>query len=124
MQMILLLRSLTDLLKRLFHRAPNETVVCNNSFETRLGLEKVCEAGVDDINKYWAIDLIHRSLHLPPIGKDGAQDFADDYDEILELADKDPKRAVRNAHTLQAFAFDIVSRSRKHPDGCIEELDD
>lgn len=97
--------------------------MCNNSFKTRLGLEKVCEAGVDDTNEYWAIDLIHRSLHLPPIGKDGAQDLADNYDDILDLARKDSRKAVKNTHTLQAFAFEVISRSRKHPNGCIKELD-
>lgn len=83
----------------------------------------MCQPEINNINKYWALDLVHRSLHLPAIGQGlGKENLAGDHSEILQLAQKSPKEAVRNAHTLQAFAFQVVSRSSKHPEGCVAQM--
>jgi hypothetical protein len=103
------------------YRAKNETVICDLSFTDRLWLDKMCQANVTNINQYWAIDLLHRSLHMPAIGQDVVEQ-ASSYSEIIALAQASPEQAVRNLHTLQAFAFDVASRSALRPEGCMAQM--
>ena len=66
-----------------------------------------------ETNIFWAADLMHRLFHMPPIGQNWVDHFADGYDEVVELAAGNKSVSTRDSETLQyfaleAYAFDIV----------------
>ena len=66
-----------------------------------------------ETNTFWAADLMHRLFHMPPIGQNWVDHFADGYDEVVELAAGNKSVSTRDSETLQyfaleAYAFDIV----------------
>lgn len=109
-------------MKSLWFSAENETVICDLSFETRLDLNQLCTENVTNINQYWAIDMLHRILHMPSIAQGKANHTAEGYDEMLKLANEDPTQAVQNVDSLQAFAFEVVTQVHNPPNGCINEV--
>ena len=97
--------------------APNETVICDLSYSTRRSLTTMCSFGYtvsnSETNTFWAADLLHRLFHMPPIGQNWVDHFADGYDEVIELAAGNKGVSTRDSETLQyfaleAYAFDIV----------------
>ena len=97
--------------------APNETVICDLSYSTRRSLTTMCSLGYtisnSETNTFWAADLMHRLFHMPPIGQNWVDHFADGYDEVVELAAGNKSVSTRDSETLQyfaleAYAFDIV----------------
>ncbi|KAI1841465.1 hypothetical protein JX266_012305 [Neoarthrinium moseri] len=100
-----------------------ETVICPLSYETRKPLEGVCGYGYTvaegSLNFYFASDLIHRLFHMPSVGEEVVEHYADDYEECVQLAIDNPAQAVRNTHTLQYFALDVYAFDIALPnDGC------
>lgn len=56
---------------------------------------------------------MHRLLHVPKVGEEVVEYYAEDYEGVIELAQTTPEEAVRNSDTLQyfaleAYAFDIA----------------
>ncbi|KAI1099489.1 major allergen Asp F2 [Jackrogersella minutella] len=103
--------------------ATKETVICPLSYTTRRPLEGLCGYGYSvasgELNFYFGSDLIHRLYHLPPIGENIVEHYADNYSECLELAIDNPAEAVRNSHTLQYFALDVYAFDIALPgEGC------
>lgn len=97
--------------------APNETVICDLSYIERRSLTTMCSLGYtvsnSETNTFWAADLLHRLFHMPPIGQNWVDHFADGYDEVIELAASNKSVSTRDSETLQyfaleAYAFDIV----------------
>ncbi|KAI1457889.1 major allergen Asp F2 [Annulohypoxylon moriforme] len=103
--------------------ATQETVICRLSYTTRMPLEGLCGYGYSvatgELNFYFGSDLIHRLYHLPAIGEEIVEHYADTYDECLQLAISNPAEAVRNSHTLQYFALDVYAFDIAVPgEGC------
>ncbi|KAJ2990053.1 hypothetical protein NUW58_g3150 [Xylaria curta] len=103
--------------------ATQETVICPLSYTTRMPLEGLCGYGYSvasgALNFYFGSDLIHRLFHLPRIGEEIVEHYADSYGECLDLALNDPALAVRNSHTLQYFALDVYAFDIALPgEGC------
>nr|AAQ87928.1 Asp f 2-like protein [Curvularia lunata] len=59
--------------------ASSETVICDLSYQIRKPLEAMCMHGYNvangPTNYYWASDLIHRLLHLPPVGEGAVEHY-------------------------------------------------
>ncbi|KAL2268773.1 hypothetical protein VTJ83DRAFT_3619 [Remersonia thermophila] len=95
--------------------ATQETVLCPLSFAAgrRLHLESVCGLGhtvrSSPLNTFWAVDLLHRVLHIPRISEGVVDHFADGYEEVLELAKTDPEKAARDSEALQLFALEVYA---------------
>lgn len=93
--------------------ATHETVICPLSYEKRLPLETVCTRGFtvadSPLNTYFAVDLLHRVLHLPLISEDIVSHFSEDYADALQLAQTDPAKSVRDSDALQLFAIDVYA---------------
>lgn len=108
--------------------ATQETVICDLSFQKRLYLESLCGFGYtvakSPLNTYWAVDLLHRIFHVPRISEGVVDHFAEDYAEVLELAETDPAKSVIDSDTLQYFAIDVYAYDIAAPGvGCTGELD-
>ncbi|KAL1843991.1 hypothetical protein VTJ49DRAFT_6395 [Mycothermus thermophilus] len=95
--------------------ATQETVLCPPSFAAgrRRHLDSVCGLGHtvrgSPLNTFWAVDLLHRVLHVPRISEGVVDHFADGYDEVLELAKTDPEKAARDSEALQLFALEVYA---------------
>lgn len=103
--------------------ATMETVICPLSYSTRKPIEALCAFGYDIANgklaTQFGIDLIHRLFHIPTIGENTAEHYADSYQACLDLAVKNPAEAVRNTHSLQYFALDVYAYDIALPgEGC------
>ena len=113
------------------HRGSNatqETVICPLSFEPgkRQHLDAVCGWGHtiigSPLNMFWAVDLLHRVLHVPMISEGAVGHFAEDYGGVLELAKTKPERSVRDSETLQLFALEVWAMEVAAPGvGCLGE---
>ncbi|KAK1833686.1 putative peptidase family-domain-containing protein [Podospora conica] len=100
------------------HRGSNatqETVICPLSFQPgkRRHLDAVCGWGHtvsgSPLNEFWAVDLLHRILHVPRISEGVVDHFADDYAQVLTLAKSEPEKAARDSEALQFFALEVWS---------------
>ncbi|KAF2868272.1 putative peptidase family-domain-containing protein [Massariosphaeria phaeospora] len=103
--------------------ATSETVICPLSYETRKPLEAMCGHGYtvanSNTNFYFASDLLHRLLHIPQVGEGIVEHYAEDYPEVLELAENTPSEAVKNSDTLQYFALEAYAYDIALPgEGC------
>lgn len=75
------------------------------------------------LNEFWAVDLLHRILHVPRISEDVVGHFADGYDGVLELAASEPEKAGRDSEALQLFALEVWSVEVSVPGvGCLGEV--
>ncbi|CAO1620685.1 unnamed protein product [Parajaminaea phylloscopi] len=108
--------------------ATGETVICPLSYKTRLSIEKFCSDGFtlakDELNIYWATDLLHRSLHLPQITDGLVEHLAEGFSESLELAHQDVTKSVLNTDSIQMFAFEAWSRANVDPASCRGTLEE
>lgn len=90
--------------------ATGETVICDLSYQTRRSLSSMCSLGYNvassPLNIFWASDLMHRLYHMPTIGGAYIEHFADDHDEVLELAASNSSESTHDSHTLQYFALE------------------
>lgn len=113
-------------------RGPNatqETVICPLSFQPgkRRHLDAVCGWGhtvsQSPLNEFWAVDLLHRILHVPRISEDVVGHFADGYVGVLELAGSEPEKVGRDSEALQLFALEVWSVEVSVPGvGCLAEV--
>lgn len=73
-------------------------------------------------NTFWASDLLHRLYHMPAIGWEYIEHFADDYEEVVELALSENTTSTRDSDTLQYFALEAWAYDIAVPGvGCGEE---
>ncbi|GAB0134190.1 hypothetical protein EsDP_00002571 [Epichloe bromicola] len=92
--------------------ATTETVICPLSFEIRRPLSAVCNLGYtvagSKLNIHWAVDLLHRILHVPTISEGRVDHYAHGgFPGVLELAKEDPAKSALDSDTLQYFAIDV-----------------
>ncbi|KAK7054499.1 Prenylated Rab acceptor protein 1 [Paramarasmius palmivorus] len=100
-----------------------ETVICQRSYEGRKPLEQFCALGYTvaeySPSYYFATDLMHRFYHIPAIGNEIIEHYADSYEDCLQLAIDYPTNATYNTHSLQYFAADVYARVVGNPgEGC------
>ena len=97
--------------------ATDETVICDLSYETRRPLSTMCSLGYtvsgSETNTFWASDLLHRLYHVPVIGQNWIDHFADGYEEVIDLATENATLSTHDSETLQyfsleAYAYDIA----------------
>lgn len=93
--------------------ATQETVICPRSFHIRRGLESLCNSGYtvsgSPLNTFWGVDLLHRVLHVPQISENVVDHFAENYNEVIELAESEPEKSVKDSDALQYFAVDVYA---------------
>ncbi|OAL24465.1 hypothetical protein AYO20_10623 [Fonsecaea nubica] len=91
----------------------DETVICDLSYQTRRWLSSMCALGYtvadSPTNTFWASDLLHRLYHVPVIGWGHIEHFADDYEEVVELAAGDTPESTHDSDTLQYFALEVYA---------------
>ncbi|GLI77355.1 prenylated Rab acceptor protein 1 [Penicillium ochrochloron] len=100
-----------------------ETVICDLSYERRRSLSTMCGMGYtvseSETNTFWASDLLHRLYHVPTIGQNWADHFADGYDEVLDLAVENATLSTHDSETLQYFALEVYAHDISVPGiGC------
>ncbi|KAJ5675947.1 hypothetical protein N7462_008844 [Penicillium macrosclerotiorum] len=88
----------------------DETVICDLSYETRRSLSTMCALGYTvseyETNTFWASDLLHRLYHVPSIGQNYVEHFADGYEEVIDLAVENAELSTHDSETLQYFALE------------------
>ncbi|KAF2436935.1 zincin [Tothia fuscella] len=93
--------------------ATQETVICPLSFARRQPLENLCLNGytvaASPLNTYWAVDLLHRLFHIPAIAEEFVEHYAEDYEEVLELAETNSTWSGFDSDALQYFAIDVYA---------------
>lgn len=93
--------------------ATDETVICDLSYETRRSLSTMCALGytvsASETNTFWASDLLHRLYHVPAIGQNWIDHFADGYEEVIDLATTNATLSAHDSETLQYFALEVYS---------------
>ncbi|OBT60599.1 hypothetical protein VE03_10041 [Pseudogymnoascus sp. 23342-1-I1] len=113
------------------HRGSNasaETVICPLSYTSRRPLTALCARGFDmatgRTNDYWAADLMHRLYHVPLVGEDEVDHYADGYSELLELAaGANYTDAARNSASLSYFALEAYAYDISVPgEGCVGKV--
>ncbi|TQS34967.1 hypothetical protein Golomagni_04629 [Golovinomyces magnicellulatus] len=109
------------------HRGKNassETVICENSFHTRLPLEALCARGFDiangKINSYWGADLMHRLYHIDKFGEETITHITHSYQTTLDLATSENYlQAATNTDSLIYFAMESYAFDISNPgEGC------
>ncbi|KAB8239527.1 putative peptidase domain-containing protein [Aspergillus alliaceus] len=108
--------------------ATNETVICDLSYSARRSLTSMCALGYtvsgSKTNTFWASDLLHRLFHMPPIGQNWVEHFADGYEEVVELAAGNKSTSTRDSNTLQYFALEAYAFDVAAPGvGCAGEVE-
>ncbi|CAG7922581.1 unnamed protein product [Penicillium olsonii] len=103
--------------------ATDETVICDLSYETRRSLSTMCGLGYtvseSETNTFWAADLLHRLYHVPAIGQNWIDHFADGYEEVIDQAKKNATLATHDSETLQYFALEAYAYDISAPGiGC------
>ncbi|KJZ72213.1 hypothetical protein HIM_08355 [Hirsutella minnesotensis 3608] len=103
--------------------ATAETVICPLSFAERRPLSSVCNLGytvaTSKRNIYWAMDLMHRVLHVPTISEELVEHHTEDYAGVIKLAKQEPSKSGYDSNTLQYFAMDVWAYERAAPGvGC------
>lgn len=72
-----------------------------------------------ETNTFWASDLLHRLYHVPAIGQNWVDHFADGYDEVLDLAIENATLSTHDSETLQYFALEVYAHDISVPGiGC------
>ncbi|KAE8422955.1 putative peptidase domain-containing protein [Aspergillus pseudocaelatus] len=109
--------------------ATAETVICDLSYSSRRSLTSMCALGYtvsgSETNTFWAADLLHRLFHMPPIGQNWVEHFADGYGEVIELAAGNKSTSTRDSETLQYFALEAYAYDIAAPGvGCVGEYDE
>ncbi|SPO06441.1 related to S.fumigata Asp FII [Cephalotrichum gorgonifer] len=109
--------------------ATAETVICDASFRKRRWLSSLCGGGYtvvqSPLNTYWAVDLLHRLLHVPNISEGVVEHFAEDYAGILELAKEGKGETLFDSDALQYFAVDVYAYDIAAPGvGCSGEIEE
>lgn len=109
--------------------ATSETVICDLSFEVRRPLSSVCGLGFtvanSALNTYWAVDLLHRVLHLPQISEGVVDHFAEDYADALRQAEEEPEKSAIDSDVLQFFAIEAWAYDIAAPGvGCTGEVEE
>lgn len=91
----------------------DETVICDPSYETRRSLSTMCGLGYtvseSETNTFWAADLLHRLYHVPAIGQNWIDHFADGYEEVIDQAKENATLSTRDSETLQYFALEVYA---------------
>lgn len=108
--------------------ASSETVICDRSFEVRRYLPSVCGLGHTvvntPLNTFWAVDLLHRVLHVPDISEGIVEHFAEDYADVLRQAEEEPEKSAIDSDVLQMFALDVWAYDIAAPGvGCTGEFE-
>lgn len=105
--------------------APMETVICDYFYTSRKPLSMFCFEGtiIDVGPKHYAgIDLLHRYLHVPTINNEGyIGEYAEELEEIVELAESNSTFAVRNVDNYLYYIADVYGSSVT-PSGCLGTL--
>jgi len=93
--------------------ATDETVICDLSYETRRSLSTMCGLGYtvsgSETNTFWASDLLHRLYHVPAVGQNWIDHFADGYEEVVDQAMADATLSTHDSETLQYFALEVYA---------------
>ncbi|XP_014550837.1 hypothetical protein COCVIDRAFT_31529 [Bipolaris victoriae FI3] len=97
--------------------ATSETVICDLSYELRKPLESMCMYGYNvangATNYFWASDLIHRLLHLPPVGEGVVEHYTNEeeekYPSVINLAKNNATYSARDSDTIQYFALEAYA---------------
>lgn len=72
-----------------------------------------------ETNTFWASDLLHRLYHLPAIGQNWIEHYADGYDEVIDLALENATLSTHDSETLQYFALEAYAHDISVPGiGC------
>ncbi|RMZ82563.1 hypothetical protein DV738_g1470, partial [Chaetothyriales sp. CBS 135597] len=102
----------------------SETVICDLSYQTRKTLDYMCMLGYTvsgaPANTFWASDLLHRLFHLPSMGWEYVEHYADDYAEVIDLAaNETSSESTHDSDTLQFFALEVYAHEIAVPGiGC------
>lgn len=62
-----------------------------------------------ETNTFWAADLLHRLYHVPAIGQNWIDHFADGYEEVVDQAKKNATLSTHDSETLQYFALEVYA---------------
>ncbi|KAJ5748704.1 uncharacterized protein N7511_010400 [Penicillium nucicola] len=93
--------------------ATDETVICDLSYETRRSLSTMCSLGYtvsgSETNTFWATDLLHRLYHVPAVGQNWIDHFADGYEEVVDQAKENATLSTHDSETLQYFALEVYA---------------
>ncbi|KAJ5960057.1 uncharacterized protein N7479_007207 [Penicillium vulpinum] len=91
----------------------DETVICDLSYETRRSLSTMCGLGYtvseSETNTFWATDLLHRLYHVPVIGQNWIDHFANGYEEAIDQAKENATLSTHDSETLQYFALEVYA---------------
>lgn len=103
--------------------ATHETVICDLSYETRRSLSTMCGLGYtvsgSKTNTFWASDLLHRLFHVPSIGQNYIDHFADGHEEVIDQAKKNATLSTHDSESLQYFALEVYAHDVAVPGiGC------
>ena len=60
-------------------------------------------------NTFWGTDLMHRLYHMPAIGQEWIEHYADDYEEVIELAAGNETHSTHDSDTIQFFAVEAYA---------------
>ncbi|KAE8150914.1 putative peptidase domain-containing protein [Aspergillus avenaceus] len=108
--------------------ATDETVICDLSYTSRRSLTTMCALGYtvsgSETNTFWASDLLHRLFHMPAIGQNWVEHFADGYLEAVELAAGNRSVSTRDSEALQYFALEAYAFDIAVPGvGCLGDVE-
>ena len=91
----------------------SETVICEASYVNRRYNIDFCNRGYQLASTkpslYWSIDLIHRLFHVPAISNEFVDHFAENLEEVIELAAHNGSFAARDSNALQYFAAHVYA---------------
>lgn len=86
---------------------------CDLSYQTRRSLSTMCGLGYtvskSETNTFWAADLMHRLYHVPAIGQNWIDHFADGYEEVVDQAKENATLSTHDSETLQYFALEVYA---------------
>lgn len=104
--------------------APSETVICDYFYTSKMPLSMMCFQGtLVDVqpNHYAGIDMLHRYLHIPKLNLGIVGEYADEIDELLELAKSNSSYALRNTDNILHYIADVYSSSVRSG-GCLGNI--
>ncbi|KAG7758859.1 hypothetical protein KL930_003084 [Ogataea haglerorum] len=102
----------------------SQNVLCPYFFQERVALSKLCFDGtiVETTPKhYGGIDMLHRYLHLPAMNTEYIQEYYEEIDEILDLAQNNATFATRNVDSYLYYIAEVYAESVV-PGGCLGDL--
>lgn len=62
-----------------------------------------------ETNTFWATDLLHRLYHVPAVGQNWIDHFADGYEEVVDQAKENATLSTHDSETLQYFALEVYA---------------